>query len=35
MSFFEKAEKSRKNGLWAAAEGSNFVFMKNKVYHAS
>jgi hypothetical protein len=32
MGFSDKAEKSRKNRLWAAAEGSNFVFMKNKAY---
>jgi hypothetical protein len=30
MSFSENAEKSRKNGLWTAAEDSNFVFMKKK-----
>jgi hypothetical protein len=29
MSLFEKAEKSQKNALWAAAEGSNSVFMQN------
>jgi hypothetical protein len=31
--FFEKAKKSRKNGLWTAVKSSNFVFMKNKAYH--
>jgi hypothetical protein len=33
--FFRKSRKRQKNGLRAIAKGSDFVFMQNKVYHAS
>jgi hypothetical protein len=33
--FLRKSRKKPKNGVWAAVEGSNFVFIKNKVCQAS